>query len=128
MRRKHLVQMAQEMDGEYGAAQLMILYQLPRFSDAGPLQPGDERETTLKRVLDHIAVWGVSQDDLAQRATDHAFWMFACEKHAENVLAWDAELSTLLGEDQRRAATASFRERLQAEFLPWFQEEQRKQG
>ncbi len=54
--------------------------------------------------------------------------MFACEKNGEDVLAWDAELSSLSSEDQRRAATARFRDRFQAEFLPWFAGEQRKQG
>jgi hypothetical protein len=119
--------MAQEMDREYGAAQLMILYQLPRFSAQGGPPQGAEAET-LRRVLGRIVAWGVSHDDLAQRASDHTFWMFACEKHGDEVLTWDAELSSLSSEDQRHAATARFGDRYQAEFLPWFAEEQRKQG
>jgi len=61
MRRKRLVQMAQEMDREYGAAQLMILYQLPRFSAQGGPPQGAEAET-LRRVLGRIVAWGVSHD------------------------------------------------------------------
>jgi hypothetical protein len=106
-----------EMDREYGAVQLMALYQLPRFSDVGPLTPGDEREAALKRICTRISLWGVSPDDPQQRASDHSFWMYACDKHAEDVVRWDEELSQLETEEERRAATTRFRSRYQGEFL-----------
>lgn len=113
------------MDREYGAAQLMMLYQLPRFSGQGGMPRGTEADT-LKRLLGRIVAWGVSHDDLTQRASDHTFWMFACEKHAEDVLAWDAELSSLPSEQQRRVATSRFRERHQEEFVRWSAEAERQ--
>lgn len=116
--------MIEEMDREYGAAQLMMLYQLPRFSDAGSLTPGDDRETTLRRICIRIVAWGVSHDDPMQRASDHSFWMFACDKHAEEVVRWDEELSGLESEDARRSATARFRDRYQTEFTRFAAEQQ----
>jgi hypothetical protein len=125
MRRKKMQQMAQGMDREYGSAQLWMLYQLPRFSAQGGRPSGREAET-LKRVLLRIVAWGVSHDDLEQRAWDHTFWMFVCEKHGEEVLGWDAELSNLSTEEERLAATARFRERYSGEFAIWIEEEQRR--
>jgi hypothetical protein len=117
-RRKQKMERAvKEMDREYGAVQLMALYQLPRFSDAGPLTPGDEREAALKRICTRISLWGVSPDDPLHRASDHSFWMYACDKHAEDVVRWDEELSQLETEEERRAGTARFRSRYQGEFL-----------
>lgn len=114
----------EEMDRQYGAAQLMALYQLPRFSDAGPLTPDDDRETTLRRICIRIVAWGVSDDDPMQRASDHSFWMFACDRHAEEVVRWDEELSRLSTERERREATVRLRSQYQAEFEQFVAEQQ----
>jgi hypothetical protein len=114
--------MVEQMDREYGAGQLMAVYQLPRFSSKKARQGGDpsdprpplteEDEDTLRRIPDRIKALGVSHDDLAQRASDHSFWMFACDVHADDILRWDEELSGLSTKQDQLDATARFPEPL----------------
>jgi hypothetical protein len=58
------------MDREYGAVQLMLLYQLPRFSAQGG-RPPPHQEDVLRRVLMRIVAWGVSHANIQKLWSAH---------------------------------------------------------
>lgn len=108
-----------EMDGEYGTAQAILLYQLPRFSDAGPLDPEDDRSDALRRICLRIVEWGVSYNDLQKRALDHSVWMYACQEYPEEVVYWDEKFSNLDSDEERTASAEQFRTQYEDEYLEY---------
>lgn len=93
-------------DREYHAAQAMGLAQrLGR----------DEKETILG-IIEAMDTYGTTDAPGVERMSDQSFWMWMCNEHGDDVIAWSASLNDL-DEDQRKTTTAELRNRFKGEFI-----------